>query len=72
MALSVRFSCFSKKHRLHEKRTQHCDVNLPFRRGSNDSNQMKSQSFDRAPRALSVYVGLRFWSPQWANRGGVY
>ena len=23
-------------------------------------------------RALSVYVGLRSWSPQWANRGGVY
>ena len=27
---------------------------------------------DRARRALSVYVGLRFSSTQWANRGGVY
>ena len=28
--------------------------------------------FDRARQALSVCIGLRFWSPQWANRGGVY
>ena len=28
--------------------------------------------FDRAHRALSVCISLRFWSPQWANRGGVY
>ena len=28
--------------------------------------------FDKARRALSVCVGLRFWSAQWANRGGVY
>ena len=28
--------------------------------------------FDRAPRGLSICVGLRFRSHQWANRGGVF
>ena len=31
-----------------------------------------NSAFDRARRALSICIGLRFWSPQWANRGGVF
>ena len=31
-----------------------------------------NSAFDRARRALSVCVDLRFWSPQWVNPGGVY
>ena len=28
--------------------------------------------FGRARRALLICIGLRLWSPQWANRGGVF
>ena len=28
--------------------------------------------FDRACWAPSICIGLRFWYPQWANRGGIY
>ena len=31
--------------------------------------EVEISPFDRARRALSVYVGLRFWSTQWANDG---
>ena len=31
-----------------------------------------NSAFDRARPVLSVYVGLRFSSPQWGNHGGVY
>ena len=31
-----------------------------------------NSAFHRTRRALSVCVGLRFWSPQWGNRDGVY
>ena len=33
--------------------------------------RVEMSPFDRAHRALSVCVGLRFWFPQWANRDGL-